>query len=59
MKNSFSEQLNERFVEETSQKDFLDVAVVWIGDNLCPDDVFSDEILEEWADDAGYVLKDS
>jgi hypothetical protein len=55
MKSNFSKQLNERFNEETYQKDALDIAVVWIGDNLCPDDVFSDEILEQWAEDAGYT----
>ena len=58
MKAGFSKQLNERFTYETSQKDALDVAVVWIGDNLLPDDVFSDEILEQWADDAGYTRED-
>jgi hypothetical protein len=55
MKSNFSKQLNERFNEETYQKDALDIAVVWIVDNLCPDDVFSDEILEQWAEDAGYT----
>ena len=58
MKAGFSLQLNERFVDDTISRDLLDTAVVWIGDNLLPDDVFSDEILEQWADDAGYTRKD-
>ena len=55
MKAGFSLQLNERFVDDTISRDLLDTAVVWIGDNLVPDDVFSDEILEQWAEDAGYT----
>jgi hypothetical protein len=58
MKAGFSVQLNERFIEETRTKDFLDVAVVWISDNLCPDDVFDESLLEEWAEDNGYRRRD-
>ena len=56
MKSVFSKQLNERFNEETYQKDALDIAVVWIGDNLVPDDVFSEDQLAAWAEDNGYKL---
>ena len=58
MSTGFSVQKNDNFIDAIINRDFLDVAVVWIGDNLLPDDVFSDEILEQWADDAGYTRKD-
>lgn len=51
---SFNKALNEQFIEDTCQRDALDVAVVWIGDNLAPSDVFAVNILEEWAEDNGY-----
>ena len=54
MKAGFSRQLNERFVDETTPRDWLDTAVVWIGDNLVPDDVFSEDQLEAWAEDNGF-----
>lgn len=57
MKAGFSVQLNDRFIDETIRHDLLDVAVVWIGDNLCPDDVFSETLLEEWARDNGFTRK--
>jgi hypothetical protein len=54
MKAGFSTQLNDRFIDETLRHDLLDVAVVWIGDNLVPDDVFNEDQLEAWAEDNGY-----
>ena len=36
----------------------LDVAVVWIGDNLQPEDVFSRDQLDEWAYDNDFYRKD-
>ena len=33
----------------------LDEAVHWIQNNLEPEDVFSDEQLEDWAEMNGYV----
>lgn len=33
----------------------LDEVVGWIADNLVPEDVFSDNQLEEWAEHNGYV----
>jgi hypothetical protein len=56
MKSSFSQNLNNRFIEETTAKDLLDVAVIWIGDTLAPEDVFSEDQLQEWAEDYGYTL---
>ena len=54
MGTGFSISHNNDFVDAVIQRDLLDVAVVWIGDNLAPDDVFSERILEEWAEDNGY-----
>ena len=54
MTTGFSQNLNNNFIDDVLQRDLLDVAVVWIGDNLAPDDVFSERILEEWAEDNGY-----
>jgi hypothetical protein len=54
MTTGFSQNLNNNFIDAVLQRDLLDVAVVWIGDNLAPDDVFSERILEEWAEDNGY-----
>lgn len=51
----FSQQNNENFIEAVLNQDLLDVAVVWIGDNLVPDDVFSEDQLEAWAEDNGYT----
>lgn len=51
----FSQQNNENFIEAVLNQDLLDVAVVWIGDNLVPDDVFSEDQLEAWAFDNGYA----
>jgi len=54
MRVRFSQQNNENFIEAILNQDLLDVAVVWIGDNLVPDDVFSEDQLEAWAEDNGY-----
>jgi len=58
MTTGFSQNLNNNFIDAVLQRDLLDVAVVWIGDNLAPDDVFSERILEEWAEDNGYNRRD-
>lgn len=50
----FSQKNNENFIEAILNQDLLDVAVVWIGDNLVPDDVFSENQLENWAETNGY-----
>jgi hypothetical protein len=51
---NFSIQDNQSFVNDITQQDVLDTAVVWIGDNLVPEDVFSDEQLNDWAFDNGF-----
>jgi hypothetical protein len=33
----------------------LDAAIEWVGKNLNPDDVFSSNDLEAWAENNGYV----
>lgn len=37
---------------------FLDDALDWIKTNLAPDDVFSEAVLSDWAEDNGYVKKE-
>ena len=58
MKAGFSPTKNHEFMDAVLSQDLLDVAVVWISDNLLPDDVFEGKILDEWAENNGYVLKD-
>ena len=53
------ESLKTRFIEETIPSDLLENMVQWIGDNLAPDDVFLGTVLEEWAEDAGYVVAEA
>ena len=36
-------------------EDILQLAVGWIGKNLSPEDVFCVPLLEEWAEDNGYI----
>ena len=50
----FSAQTNGKFIEAVINQDLLDVAVVWIGDNLVPEDVFSEGQLNDWAFDNGF-----
>lgn len=42
------------FVETLISSSLLEEAILWIGDNMEPTDVFSDKQLAAWADDAGY-----
>jgi hypothetical protein len=52
----FGTSFNEEFAQEIF--DFrppLEVAVDWIAENLCPEDVFTDSLLEEWAVDNGFT----
>ena len=42
--------------EEIIPRDILEDSIIpWIGDNLDPDDVFSEKKLEAWAESNGYV----
>ena len=52
------ESLKTQFIKETIPSDLLENMVNWIGDNLAPDDVFPDTVLEEWADDNGFSRED-
>lgn len=54
MTTRFSHSNNANFIDAILPQDLLDVAVVWIGDNLEPDDVFSTDQLEEWALEDGW-----
>jgi len=54
----FSQNRNNEFIDAVVQRDLLDVAVVWIGDNLQPEDVFSRDQLDEWAENEGWYRKD-
>ena len=56
---NLSHAIKTRFIEETIPSDLLENMVQWIGDNLAPDDVFPDTVLEEWAEDAGYVVAEA
>ena len=49
----------EIFTEEINDSDIyrrlLSKAIDWIGDNLSPQDVFSNEKLSNWAEENGYI----
>ena len=38
--------------------EFLDQITEWIAANLEPEDVFSAEELQQWAEDNGYVVEE-
>jgi hypothetical protein len=59
MTPDFSKTLNDDFRDEVVSlpKYLLDDAVSWIQNNLEPDDVFSAEQLETWAENNGYKLE--
>ena len=46
---------NDSFIQALLPRWLLDEAISWIQDNLNPDDVFSDDDLEGWATDNGFV----
>ena len=52
--SGFDEKSNAKFILDVVNQDLLDVAVVWIGDNLEPEDVFSQRQLEDWAFADGF-----
>lgn len=42
--------------EQRFGREFLDPILEWIGENLDPDQVFPDVVLDEWAANNGWVL---
>lgn len=50
-------QFDTHFVREHSN--LLETAVEWITENLSPEQVFEASRLEEWAEENGFVLKNS
>ena len=52
--SGFDMKSNAKFILDVVNQDLLDVAVVWIGDNLEPEDVFSQRQLEDWAIADGF-----
>lgn len=52
---SLSSKQQEQFISSVISWDLLDYAVEWIGDNLEPEEVFSESSLEEWALNNGFV----
>jgi hypothetical protein len=50
--------LKERFIKEAIPSDLLNDIVDWIADNLVPEDVFSEELLEDWAKDNRFVKEE-
>jgi hypothetical protein len=59
MRPDFSSALNDDFCDQVVSlpKYLLDDSVSWIQNNLEPDDVFSEEQLEKWAEYNGYKLE--
>ena len=47
-------RMNREFTRSIIDDDLLEKSIDWIGDNLNPNDVFTFEILEEWALENGY-----
>lgn len=50
---------NRSFTEAIMQNWPLDEAIRWINDNLAPDEVFDERILEGWAENNGWVIPDN
>ena len=59
MTPDFSSMLNDDFCDQVVSlpKYLLDDSVSWIQNNLEPDEVFSAEQLEKWAENNGYKLE--
>jgi hypothetical protein len=55
---SFSHSGNADFIDSIINQDLLDCAVNWIGDNLLPEEVFEESLLEDWAETNGWVRKE-
>lgn len=48
---------NQEFSDTIMPMDLLERAIDWIRGNLSPEEVFTVNELEEWADYSGYGLK--
>lgn len=46
------------FRDTLIQTNLLDEAIAWIKDNLSPDEVFTTEDLEKWAEERGYMKEE-
>lgn len=46
---------NQKFIEAIIVSYPLDDGIIWIQDNLNPEDVFKKDQLERWADNSGYI----
>jgi hypothetical protein len=50
-----SEQ-TKRFIDWMIPKDdFLESAIIWIMDHMEPEDIFSIDVLQQWAENNGYI----
>lgn len=45
------------FIKSLISQTLLEDAIYWIANNMDPEDVFSSESLERWADEHDYILK--
>ena len=52
---SFAELMKDSIDEVKMSTSSLDNAIEWIGENLQPEDVFSEKELERWAESNGFV----
>ena len=52
---SFAEEMAANLDELKMSNTTLDNAIAWIGNELEPDDVFSEKQLSAWAESNGYV----
>ncbi len=48
-------QDNRNFIEYIISSDFLEYAIDWVGSNLDPEDVFTNEALIDWALDNKFI----
>ena len=44
-----------KFIAETISEDLLDGAIDWIRTNMEPDEIFEERVLDQWAEDNGFV----
>lgn len=53
--NAFAKLMSENIDEVKISSTALDTAIEYIGDNCDPGDVFSEKILQNWAESNGYT----
>ena len=49
-------QEDKKFIESVISTSLLEDSINWIQSNMCPEDVFTEQQLEDWAKSKGMVF---